>query len=224
MAARRRSTSESGHLIYAKAGTLLAMPFDPVAVRPAGAAITVIHDARTNTLNGAAPFGVSTSGLFAYLPGESTGAAMTLRSVTRSGQAQVLLDQRLLLGGFQISPDGGRLAVGISDGQIDIWMVDLQTRALSRFTLGAGSKIFPVWSPDGSRLYYTLSRRRRRHPCRRRERCRNDNYGERDVRDIRCAGRQDVVRPCHHRRRQLRRRGAGSRAEVALQRGGVSRQ
>ena len=82
---------------------------------------------------------------------------MTLRSVTRSGQAQVLLDQRLFIGGFRISPDGGRLAVGISDGQIDIWMVDLQTRALSRFTLGAGSKIFPVWSPDGSRLYYTLS-------------------------------------------------------------------
>jgi eukaryotic-like serine/threonine-protein kinase len=148
--------AESGHLIYAKAGTLLAMPFDPVAGRPAGAAITVVPDARTNTLNGAAPFGVSESGLFAYLPGESTGSAMTLRSVTRSGQSQVLLDQRLLLGGFQISPDGGRLAVGISDGQSDIWMLDLQTRALSRFTLGAGSKVFPVWSPDGSRLYYTL--------------------------------------------------------------------
>ena len=149
--------AESGHLIYAKAGTLLATPFDPVALRPAGAAITVVHDARTNTLNGAAPFGVSASGLFAYLPGESTGASMTLRSVTRSGQAEVLLDQRLLVGGFRISPDGGRLAVGISDPQNDIWMLDLRTRALSRFTLGARQKVFPVWSPDGSRVYYTVT-------------------------------------------------------------------
>jgi serine/threonine protein kinase/Tol biopolymer transport system component len=148
--------AESGHLIYASAGTLLAVPFDPAGARSSGAGIAVIDNARTNALNGAAPFAVSSSGLFAYLPGENVGAGMTLLTANRTGQSQVLLEQRLL-GGFRISPEGRRVAVAISDGQLDIWSLDLDSRGLSRVTFGAGSETFPVWSPDGKRLYYSTN-------------------------------------------------------------------
>ena len=146
--------AESGHLIYGKAGNLLAIAFDPAAVRTSGAAITVIDNARTNTLNGATPFAISSSGVLVYLAGESTGSSMTLLTATRSGQTQPLLERRLLNNQFRISPDGGRVAVSINDGDVDLWMVDLGTRRMNRFTFSLGSQLSPVWSPDGTRLYY----------------------------------------------------------------------
>ncbi len=146
--------SPSGHLIFAKAGNLLATAFDPVALRTSGAAITVVENVRTNQLNGAALFAITAGGTLLYLPGVSNGATTTLLSATRTGQTQVLLDGRLFDNSFRLSPDGRRVALAITDGQVDLWMVDLDGRRLNRFTFGAGSKSFPVWSPDGSRLYY----------------------------------------------------------------------
>jgi len=145
---------QSGHLVFGKAGTLLAIAFDPVAVRSRGAAITMIDSTRTNQLNGAVPFAVSSAGLLVYLPGESASSRMSLHRATRSGQTQMILENRLLDNAMNLSPDGHRLALVINDGQPDIWTVDLKTNSVSRFTFGPGSKTFPAWSRDGSRLYY----------------------------------------------------------------------
>ena len=149
--------AESGHLIYGKAGSLLAIRFDPVAVKTSGAAINVIENARTNVLNGAGPFAMSSAGVLVYLPGVSSGSRMTLLSANRTGQTRPLLEQRLIDSAFRIAPDGRRVAVTINDGPVDVWLVELEGRGISRFTFGPGSKTFPVWSPDGSRLYYATN-------------------------------------------------------------------
>jgi serine/threonine-protein kinase len=145
----------SGHLLYGKSGVLMAVPFDAVAVRVNGTAIPVIGNARTNSLNGALPMGVSSRGSLAYLPGSSVGADMALISAERNRPGQVVLRGRLFESLLDLSPDGRSLAVSINDGQSDIWLVDLENRGLRRVTSGSGSEIAPVWSPDGSRLYYT---------------------------------------------------------------------
>jgi serine/threonine-protein kinase len=146
---------ESGHLIYGRAGNLLAAEFDPVAVR-GGAAITVLDNVRSNVLNGIVPVAVSSAGLLVYLPGQGGTASMALLTANRSGQTQPLLDRRFFNSLFRISPDGTRVAVSMNDavGQVDIFFVELDSRGLRRFTLDAGAQAYPVWSPDGSRLYY----------------------------------------------------------------------
>ena len=146
---------ESGHLIYGKTGALLAAPFDPIAARATGAAVAVVSNALTNSLNGALPVGVSASGLLVYLPGTSTGANMSLIAAARNGPGQVLLDRRSLNYSISLSPDGARLALGSADGQVDIWILELESRGLRRVTTAAGYEDFPVWSPDGMRLYYS---------------------------------------------------------------------
>ncbi len=151
---------ESGHLIYGRAGSVLASEFDPVAVRARGAAIAVIHNVRSNFLNGVLPVGVSSAGSMVYLPGESTSSEMTLLTANRAGQTRPLLERRVFNYFFRISPDGRRVAVSINDGRVDIWFVELDgSRGLRRFTLGDGSKSYPVWSADGSRLFYLSSNR-----------------------------------------------------------------
>ena len=145
---------QSGHLVYGRAGTLLATAFDPVAVNASGGSITLIDNTRTNQLNGAVPYAVSTGGLLVYLPGENLGARMSLSRATRTGQTQLLLENRLIANEFNLSPDGRRVALTLNDGQVDIWLLDLDSRGLNRFTFGQGTKTFPVWSRDGARLYF----------------------------------------------------------------------
>jgi serine/threonine-protein kinase len=149
---------ESGHLLYSKGGSLLATRFDPVAVRAAGAAITVIDNVRTNALNGAVPIAVSAAGSLVYLSGVGVEASMALLTANRAGQTRPLLDRRVFNNSFRISPDGKRLALSANDGEVDIWIVELDAGGLRRFTI-AGAASYPVWSPDGSRLYYLSNAR-----------------------------------------------------------------
>jgi serine/threonine-protein kinase len=49
----------------------------------------------------------------------------------------------------RLSPDGSRLAYGVSQGaNTDVWIYDLQRGSKTRLT-GGGNNTFPVWSPDG---------------------------------------------------------------------------
>ena len=142
-----RSSLQSGHLVFGKAGTLLAIAFDPVAVRSSGAAITMIDSARTNQLNGAVPFAVSSAGLLVYLPGENASSRMSLHRATRAGQTQMILENRLIDNAMSLSPDGHRVALAINDGQADIWTVDLRHQQREPVHLRPGFQDVPGVEP-----------------------------------------------------------------------------
>jgi Tol biopolymer transport system component len=42
-------------------------------------------------------------------------------------------------------------------GTSDIWIHDLERNVRSRFTFGPLNETFPVWTPDGSALYFSMS-------------------------------------------------------------------
>jgi Tol biopolymer transport system component len=59
-----------------------------------------------------------------------------------------------------LSPDGRRVALSRStEGNVDIWLLDLGRRVLSRFTSDPRPEIYPVWSPDGTRIAYAKASR-----------------------------------------------------------------
>ncbi|MCH7826178.1 MAG: protein kinase, partial [Acidobacteria bacterium] len=58
----------TGHLVYANAGTLFAMPFDPGALEATGSAAPVVENVTTNG-QGGAQFGFSETGMLAYSGG-----------------------------------------------------------------------------------------------------------------------------------------------------------
>jgi serine/threonine-protein kinase len=68
----------------------------------------------------------------------------------RSGAANVHLFPRL-------SPDGTRIAVYVQD-QMNILLWDLGRTTLTPATFDPGVAIFPVWTPDGSRLIFSSDR------------------------------------------------------------------
>jgi len=60
-----------------------------------------------------------------------------------------------------LSPDAHRVAVAIEDpviGQDDLWVRDLERGTSTRLTFDRSQETGPVWSSDGSRIYYSSDR------------------------------------------------------------------
>jgi eukaryotic-like serine/threonine-protein kinase len=135
-------------------GSLIALPFDAKRGRPSGPPITIARDV-------AQPEGfvsraaVSASGAVVY-PLAGGNAPRNLVLVGRRGTATPIPGQGRLFASPRFSPDGRRLALGISDpsGAKDIWVLDIAQRTWSRLTT-SGINNRPIWTADGHRLVYS---------------------------------------------------------------------
>jgi len=147
-----------GHLVYARAGGLLAVPFDLKRLEVTGPPVSVLEGVSMNPSSGAAEFSSSTDGLLAYVPGGSSLGEGTLLWVDRKGAAQALPVPPRAYVSPRISPDGQRLAVGIQGG--GTWLYELARGTLTRLSeTGSGvaerlttseNLVVPgSWSPNG---------------------------------------------------------------------------
>jgi Tol biopolymer transport system component len=78
--------------------------------------------------------------------------------VTREGKEIGQVGEAAVVRGLRLSPDGKRAAAGIWDfgvGSSDIWVFDLDRSVSTRLHSGPTDEMLPVWSTDGSRLFYS---------------------------------------------------------------------
>ncbi len=156
----------SGHILFVRRGTLMAMPFDATRLEDTGAAVVVVEDvmhserAGNNTLNtGAGQFSVSDSGTLAIVPGgiyPVTEGSLLLVDLDGNPEALPLPSARYMWPRF--SPEGNRLAYTegpSNEGQI--WVYDISLESPVRLT-NTGESVQPVWSPDGTRLAFAHRR------------------------------------------------------------------
>ena len=152
----------SGHIVYGRANTLLAAPFDLDRLTITGPSVPVVENAFTVNNSGIAGFSVASDGTLIYLPAEAI-AGRTLTWVDRTGKAEPLPSPAHAYDFPALSPDGRRVAVQISEGaRNNIFLYELGTDLLRRVTL-EGSESRPLWSPDGKRLTYAARRNEERH-------------------------------------------------------------
>jgi len=151
---------EGGHLVYAAAGTLRAVPFDLARLETRGTPVPMISDVVT-TGPGAVDAVVADDGTLAYVSGGSvTGAnaSRTLAWVDRQGRETTIPTPPRVYLYPRLSPDGTRVAVYASDQEADIWVWDLRRTTLTRVTFTPGIDPYPVWTLDGRRLIFTSER------------------------------------------------------------------
>ena len=146
-----------GYLIFARGGSLFAVPFDLESLAVTGPPRPVLSGVVTDVATGAAQFAVSGAGSILYVPGGlSTGAAQPVW-VDRGGRAAPAVAEAS--GDYQLSlaPDDRRVAFVSTSGQnTDLWISDLQRGSRSRFTF-EGSPESPAWTRDGARLAFRVT-------------------------------------------------------------------
>ena len=162
-----RSDSEaqyaSSHILFMRQSTLLAVPFDPRSLAISGEPSVIVEDAERDLSRGKGDFTVSEGGTLAYHPGTLTSWTQ-LAWLDRSGRRLGSVGEPGILGEPALSPDGRRAAVSVLDAAsrtVQIWLYDLASGTGSRFTLGSWASRFPIWSPDGSRVYFSSNRKGR---------------------------------------------------------------
>jgi Tol biopolymer transport system component len=151
--------SDGGYLVYLRAGTLLAQPFDLAGRRVTGDPKAVARHVTSFGYSGAADFSVSARGVLAY---QSFASRSQFVWVDRSGKRLSAASPAAINGTYlRLSPDGRWLAIVIFDverGLTEIWVYDTRTGTGRKAISGPGISHVPVWSPDSQRMVYLWDR------------------------------------------------------------------
>ena len=149
----------TGHMVYYRAGSLLAIPFDPVRLEVTGSTPTAIVEGisqSSGTTGGEYTF--SLTGSLAYIPASRRQFERRLVWVDRKGEVQPLPAPARSYFSVALSPDGGQAAVIIASSAFELWIYNLAGGTLTRLASEAGSNSFPLWTPDGKRITYRGAR------------------------------------------------------------------
>ncbi len=150
---------DTGHLVYANAGTLSAVRFDLARLEVTGDPVSVLEQVTIARTTGTADVALSQTGTLAYVSGGASSAAVrTLTWVTRQGHEEPIAAPPRAYELLRISPDGTRVALEIRDQENDIWVWDLKRAALARLTFNAGADYAPVWTHDSLRIIFGSDR------------------------------------------------------------------
>ncbi len=152
----------SGHLLFGRAGILMAQPFDPVRLELSGNSFPVAEHAWgiTNTLQRPV-LSISATGTIVFRT-SSTAARRQFTWFDRSGKELGPIGESVntALNSPALSPDGQRIAMyrGVEGASPDIWLVEAKRGVFSKFTSDVADDVGPVWSPAGDRIVFSSNR------------------------------------------------------------------
>jgi serine/threonine-protein kinase len=144
----------TGHLVYGRAGIVMAVPFDLRTLAVAGNPVQMLDGVETKP-KGAQSIAVSGDGSLVYVPGGSTVNERFLVWVDRNGQVTPVdgappRDYKMP----RLSPDGRQVALEVQGVESDIFVFDLERGTLTGLTTAASGIQRPAWTRDGERLSF----------------------------------------------------------------------
>jgi len=144
--------SPSGHIVFARQGSLMAVPFDAKRNVITGPAVTVLRDVAMSPDNGTAAFAISRNGTLVYAPGPPCRYETQLVWASSEGTEEPI---DLPAGYYYspvLSPDATRIAVLLHGAYDTLYLQNLQRKTLARVTSGVNVESF-VWDRDGEHLF-----------------------------------------------------------------------
>ena len=147
-----------GLLVYVEGTSLLAQPFDAESLRLGGEPTRLADGMESWAGIGVPSFSVSENGVLVH---QGVGGQSRLLWKDRSGGDLGEVGPRGVYHYVRLAPDGRRAVATLrhpQQGVSELWIVDLERRVSTRFTPENPDALFPVWSPDGSRMAYCRPR------------------------------------------------------------------
>ena len=153
----------TGHLVYARAGVLFAVPFDLRRVEVTGQPVPMVEGVSRSVGNSqwAAQFSISETGSLIYVagPAASSPFQLDLGLISRSGAVTPLKLPPMAYRTARLSPSGTQLVIGTDDGrQAAVWIYDMAGTSAPRRLTFTGNSRFPIWSADGQRITFQSDR------------------------------------------------------------------
>jgi serine/threonine-protein kinase len=146
----------TGHLVYARAGAIEAVPFNLATLEVTGRRVPVLDGVLLDSGFGTAQSAFSNDGLLVYAPGSDTHR--TIPSwIDRQGNVEPLAMPALIYGALKLSPDGKQLAIVVKELQSNIYIFDIARQTKTQLTL-EGDNIYPLWTPDGKQVVFCCRR------------------------------------------------------------------
>jgi len=150
----------AGHLFFVRGATLYAQSFDLSRWDVTGNPVPVAADVMGSMLANARAGLSAAGGNLAFRVG-SAHAERQFTWVDRSGNEVGTVGAPD--SGDALSPSLSRDGGGVAflrrvNGNTDVWVLETRRGVLSRFTDHVAEDIFPVWSPDATRIAFTSTR------------------------------------------------------------------
>jgi Tol biopolymer transport system component len=140
-----------GYLLFGRDTQLLYQAFDLGTGQLSGDAVVVVDRLRTFTQIALGEFSASNTGMLAYRSGLDASNQFTW--VDRKGAPQGTVGAPGRYRTSALSPDGRRLVyTDLTDDNLKL--LDLRTQIATVLTSEPGTETAPVWSSDGTYIYY----------------------------------------------------------------------
>jgi len=154
----------TGHLVFLRQGTLMAVRFDPAKLEVIGQPVALVENVMqafgltfAGHHTGAGQLGISDTGSLIYAPGGvPPPPSNSLVWVDQRGIEQPAAALQFPFSSPRLSPDGQRVAYTASS---QVYVYDLGRGTNSRLT-GEGWAFYTIWTPDGNRLLFSLGKSR----------------------------------------------------------------
>jgi Tol biopolymer transport system component len=140
----------SGHILFARGGALLAQGFDAAAQKLIGEPFRVAERIRIN-FNSRAFFSVSENGSLIYDPSSDSEESRQITRYDRAGKAIGTVGQPGPIQNLELSPDDRFLAItrrSIGAVPNDVMIFDTLRGGMSRLATTPGDTPQTIWSPD----------------------------------------------------------------------------
>ncbi len=165
-AAKRLVTARSravyatpGYLLFWREGALLAQAFDANRLEVSEDPVSVANDVGLNSVTNQGLFSVSNSGTLVFFAGAVGQSELVW--VDRAGRRIGEAGPRGIFNSLSLSPDATSVVYDQAEPRnrtLGLWRLDFARGVPSRLTFHPSHEIFPLWSPDGTRIAFSSLR------------------------------------------------------------------
>jgi eukaryotic-like serine/threonine-protein kinase len=148
-----------GYLLFWREGALLAQPFDAGRVEVRGNPVSIANGVGLNSLTNQGLFSVSDSGTLVFFAGAVGQSELVW--VDRTGRRIGKPGPTGIFNSLSLSPDATSVVYDQAEPRnrtLDLWQLDFARGVPSRLTFHPSHDMFPLWSPDGSRIAFSSLR------------------------------------------------------------------